>query len=69
VCIMLKYLVTSYGVGTNDVPTIKEEIEGYPHLDGYSIIFTNNSNSFYSKAEIVAIFEKTNVWIKKVEEK
>jgi len=64
----MKYLVTSYGVGANDVPTIKQEIEGYPKVEGYEIIFyTSKSKS--ESSEIVAIFEKTNVWIKKVEEK
>ena len=66
---MLKYLVTSYGIGANDVPTIKEEIEGYPKIVGYEIIFYSSKLEKSEISEIVAIFEKTNVWIKKVEEK
>lgn len=67
----MKYLVKSYAVSTIDKKIVcdtEEEVQGYPKLDGYDIVFYKTNNDFTENNEIVAIFQKTNVYIKKIED-
>lgn len=68
----MKYLITSYG-GNNDdsnefKPFIKEEIEGVLGLDDTNrneyVFYSNNKDK--TRDNIIAVFEKSQVWIKEI---